>query len=78
VPTLPNAAVCRVEITDADRAVLTLKTQRRKLANEQKRLESLVAREMQVSIHSIKNAWSPCIRVQSCRSSVGILQRWGQ
>ncbi len=39
---------CRGEITDADRAVLTLKTQRRKLSNEQERLETLVAREMQV------------------------------
>ncbi len=38
------------EITEADRAVLTLKTQRRKLANEQKRLEVLVAREIQVQI----------------------------
>ena len=37
------------EITEADRAVLTLKTQRRKLANEQKRLEGLVAREMGVA-----------------------------
>lgn len=37
------------EITDADRAVLSLRTQRRKLANEQTRLERLVAREMQVA-----------------------------
>lgn len=45
--------MCRGEITDADRAVLTLRTQRRKLANEQKRLEHLVDRELQVScLHS--------------------------
>ncbi|KAL3146891.1 hypothetical protein ABBQ38_014863 [Trebouxia sp. C0009 RCD-2024] len=36
-------------ISESDRAVLTLKTQRRKLLTEQKRIESLIEREVEIA-----------------------------
>ena len=36
-------------ISDSDKAVLTLKTQRRKLLTEQKRIESLIQREIEIA-----------------------------